>query len=216
VANELNEGGKPMNGIGIIFSSRIRIWALALMVVSLTSSSFSQEEANPRLLITDSHSWEISGGFAGSGEGFGGAGRGGARPQTAEIIKTFGERCPRCTVTANKERADYVVILEHEGGKDPFSKDNKFGCLTRRATSLKVVQPESWEMPLKRFAWASRKTGKYLPPRPNKLHKLCLSTENAEGVLLDRLQPARSTLVCQRTRESGAETGLGAFNSSQR
>jgi hypothetical protein len=137
VANELNEGGKPMNGIGIIFSSRIRIWALALMVVSLTSSSFSQEEANPRLLITDSHSWEISGGFAGSGEGFGGAGRGGARPQTAEIIKTFGERCPRCTVTANKERADYVVILEHEGGKDPFSKDNKFALFNKEGDVIK-------------------------------------------------------------------------------
>jgi hypothetical protein len=126
-----------MNRIGTTFSSRIRIWGLALMVVSLMSSSFSQEETNPRLFITDSHSWEVSGGFAGSGEGFGGAGQGGARPQTAEIIKTFGERCPRCTVTASKERADYVVILEHEGGKDPFSKDNKFALFNKEGDVIK-------------------------------------------------------------------------------
>jgi hypothetical protein len=42
---------------------------------------------------------------------------GGARPQTAEIIKTLNERCPEFTVTNNLAKADSVVTLDHEGGK---------------------------------------------------------------------------------------------------
>jgi hypothetical protein len=49
---------------------------------------------------------------------------GGARPQTAEIMKTFGERCP-VIVTNNRDRADFVVMLDHEGGKGWARKDNK-------------------------------------------------------------------------------------------
>ena len=37
----------------------------------------------------------MSGASGGSTAGFGSEAQGGARPQTAEIIKTFGERCPR-------------------------------------------------------------------------------------------------------------------------
>ena len=80
---------------------------------------------NPRVFITDSKSWEISGGGGGTSEGFGGATRGGARPQTAEIIKTFGERCPNVTINNKQEKADYVVLLDHEGGKGVIRKDNK-------------------------------------------------------------------------------------------
>jgi hypothetical protein len=100
----------------------------------LSISAFAQEK--PRLFITDSDSWEASGGFSGGGvNGVGGgtAGRssGGARPQTAEIMKTFGNRCPDVTVTLNKERADYIVILQHEGGKEVFRKDNKFALFNK-------------------------------------------------------------------------------------
>jgi hypothetical protein len=37
------------------------------------------------------------------------------RPQIAEINKTFGERCP--SVTSNKEKADFAILLDYEGGK---------------------------------------------------------------------------------------------------
>src|SRR4051812_12093774 len=72
---------------------------------------------NPRVFVTDSSSWEVGGGAAtvdGVGAGTGG---GGARPQTAEIIKTFNQRCPNVIITSRKEKADYVVLLDHEGGK---------------------------------------------------------------------------------------------------
>jgi len=67
----------------------------------------------------------MSGGFAGGGGAGAGVTSGGARPQTAEIIKTFRERCPDLEATMEKEKADYFVILDHEGGKGLIRNDNK-------------------------------------------------------------------------------------------
>ena len=69
------------------------------------------------IFVSDSESWSLSGGFAGFGNSTGAAAggiRGGASPQTAEIIKTFRERCPDLEATMDKEKADYFVILDHE------------------------------------------------------------------------------------------------------
>src|SRR6059036_255813 len=85
----------------------------------------------PRVFITDSKSWEISGGVGGTQDGFGGASKGGARPQTAEIIKTFGERCPAVIVNNKQEKADYVVLLDHEGGKELLQHRNKIAVFLR-------------------------------------------------------------------------------------
>ena len=59
-----------------------------------TTLTAQEASTKPRVYITDSQSWQIAGGFGGSSEGFGGISGGGARPQTAEIIKTFNEKCP--------------------------------------------------------------------------------------------------------------------------
>jgi hypothetical protein len=96
-------------------------------------SPADQQPANPgpttRIFVTDSNSWEISGGFAAASNRNGSAasGRfaGGARPQTVEIIKTFNERCPSATVTMDKAQAQFIVLLDHEGGKGYVRKDNK-------------------------------------------------------------------------------------------
>lgn len=77
------------------------------------------------IYVSDSDSWSMSGGFGGGGDVVVGASRGGARPQTAEIIKTFRERCSDLEVTMEKEQADYFVILDHEGGKGWIRRDNK-------------------------------------------------------------------------------------------
>jgi len=83
--------------------------------------------ADDQLLVyvTDSQSWSMTGGFTFGTQGGGGYSTGGARPQTAEIIKTFGERCPELTVTNDRTKADYIVLLDHEGGKGIIRKDNK-------------------------------------------------------------------------------------------
>jgi len=79
----------------------------------------------PRVFITDSQSWEYVSNSGGGGGAFASHGSGGARPQTAEIIKTFGERCPQVVTNNRLEKADYVVVLDHEGGKGVLRHRNK-------------------------------------------------------------------------------------------
>jgi hypothetical protein len=83
------------------------------------------------VFITDSESWEIAGSAAGSGGTFAGHTQGGARPQTAEVIKTFGERCPQVLVNNKQEKADYVVVLDHEGGKGYLRRRNKIAVFNK-------------------------------------------------------------------------------------
>ncbi|MGA7302379.1 MAG: PEGA domain-containing protein [Candidatus Sulfotelmatobacter sp.] len=73
----------------------------------------------------------MAGGGGGSARGFGGATAGGARPQTAEIIKTFGARCSEVTVNNIQTKADYIVLLDHEGGKGALRHKNKVAVFAR-------------------------------------------------------------------------------------
>lgn len=90
-----------------------------------------QADEKVRVYIADSESWQSSGGWGASKGSGGGAASGGARPQTAEIIKTFNERCPELTVTSMKEKANYAVILDHEGGKGALQHRNKIAVFNR-------------------------------------------------------------------------------------
>ena len=100
---------------------------LQAMVRAAAAPKPYDPSADNQLLIyvSDSDSWSMTGGFAGGGSGAAGVSTGGARPQTAEIIKTFRERCPDLEATMEKEKADYFVILDHEGGKGLIRNDNK-------------------------------------------------------------------------------------------
>ena len=88
-----------------------------------------------RVLVTDSQSWEMRGGgtAGGSNRGWGGSSwiAGGARPQTVEIIKTLNQRCPEITVTNNLQKADFVITLDHEGGKGLLRHRNKIAVFNR-------------------------------------------------------------------------------------
>jgi hypothetical protein len=79
----------------------------------------------PRVFITDSQSWEMSGSSGGANGAFAAHSSGGARPQTAEIIKTFGEKCPTVMVNNIQAKANYIVVLDHEGGKGYLRHKNK-------------------------------------------------------------------------------------------
>src|SRR5438445_3414654 len=104
----------------------------------LASTTVAQDKQNApptqdkaRIFITDSTSWEMSGHSGGSSAGFGGEVHGGARPQTAEIIKTFGERCPQVVTNNIQANTDYVVVLDHEGGKGLLRHRNKVAVFNR-------------------------------------------------------------------------------------
>jgi hypothetical protein len=108
------------------------LFALALCPFA----GFASGQDKPRVFITDSDSWQASGGFVGGAGGVAGGGSGGARPQTAEIMKTFSTKCPSVTVTINRDRADYIVILQHEGGKEVFQKDNKLAVFDKEGDMI--------------------------------------------------------------------------------
>jgi hypothetical protein len=111
---------------------------LTLAVVSaLFTFALAQTSGQKaRVFVSDSKSWEMSGNAGGSGGTFAAHSQGGARPQTAEIIKTFGERCPDVIVNNKAERADYVVLLDHEGGKGIALHDNKVAVFNSDGDSI--------------------------------------------------------------------------------
>ena len=103
------------------------LWFCIVLATVLSAGAAEK----PRIFVTDSDSWQIAGGFGAKGGGGGGATVGGARPQTVEIMKTVGESCPKAMVTIKQENADYVLILEHEGGKGIAKKDNKVALFNK-------------------------------------------------------------------------------------
>lgn len=105
--------------------SFINFAVLALLLIPAAAQTSTSDAQKARVFITDSQSWQVSGSSGGSNDAFAGHSSGGARPQTAEIIKTFGQRCPDVIINNKQDRADYVVVLDHEGGKSILAHDNK-------------------------------------------------------------------------------------------
>ncbi len=102
-----------------------------LLLAAQEPGKLPEASEKPRVFITDSESWSIAGQSGGAGGAYGGAMAGGARPQTAEIIKTFGERCPQVVVNNIQGKADYIVLLDHEGGKGALRHKNKVAVFAR-------------------------------------------------------------------------------------
>ncbi len=121
----------------------MRLSGLIVLAALLCTNVFAQEHPaafpssipkdKPRVFITDSQSWETRSSAGGSGGNWGAQSHGGARPQTAEIIKTFGERCPQVTVNNRQDIADYIVLLDHEGGKGYLQHRNKVAVFERES-----------------------------------------------------------------------------------
>ncbi len=85
-------------------------------------------------------------GAGGGANGAWGAGtHGGARPQTAEIIKTFGERCPQVMPNNKPDIADYVVLLDHEGGKGMLRHKNKVAVF-QKVSGLPLLREQAAEL----------------------------------------------------------------------
>jgi len=106
---------------------------LLFTVLSLAAAKKSSDDSpdKPRVFITDSESWEMSSNAGGTGGTWASHGSGGARPQTAEIVKTFGQRCPQAVTNNKIDKSDYVVVLDHEGGKSFIRHKNKVTVFNR-------------------------------------------------------------------------------------
>lgn len=103
-----------------------------LTILFVSSVIQAQNDADKaRVFITDSQSWEYISNAGGANGAFASHGAGGARPQTAEIIKTFGQRCPEVITNNKQDKADYIVLLDHEGGKGALRHKNKVAVFNR-------------------------------------------------------------------------------------
>jgi hypothetical protein len=105
--------------------------AAVIPVCAQDKPAATDDSGKARVFITDSQSWEMAGGGGGAGGTYGSGVSGGARPQTAEIIKTFGERCLGVMVNNIQGKADYIVLLDHEGGKGVLRHKNKVAVFAR-------------------------------------------------------------------------------------
>jgi len=119
-------------------TSRLEIVCAAMLAIGVVLlCGVAMGDANrPRVFITDSQSWEIAGSAGGANGAFASSMRGGARPQTAEIIKTFGERCEPVIVNNRQEKADYIVLLDHEGGKGYLRRRNKVAVFNKDGDAI--------------------------------------------------------------------------------
>ena len=87
----------------------------------------------PRVFITESQALNLSNdaeaGSAKSALSF----SGGNSPQSLDVIKSFTQRCPQVLVTGNREKADFVVRLDHEGVSPvtPFVRGNKVAVFNK-------------------------------------------------------------------------------------
>lgn len=92
----------------------MRTAPIALLTVVIAASAASAQAQNPiRVFVEESNAWNIQGNGSGS------------RPQTAEVIKTFRERCPAYTMTIRADQANYIVKFDREPGKEFFNRRNK-------------------------------------------------------------------------------------------
>jgi hypothetical protein len=119
-----------------------RIFAVSLLLASVlcipvhgqqaSSTPATNNADKPRVYITDSNSWSVQGSAGGANGVFAASSAGGAQPQTAEIIKTFGQRCPQVTVNNRADASNYVVELDHEGGTGLFAHKDKIAVFVQK------------------------------------------------------------------------------------
>jgi hypothetical protein len=93
-----------------------------ILVATLCLSAFAQEPAKPRVFITNSYLWEILSNLGTSRDIDLTSRRRGNDLPISRIVNGFRDKCPGFTVTSNKEKADYVLVMEmKEGDTSPLS-----------------------------------------------------------------------------------------------
>jgi PEGA domain len=107
--------------------------ALAQQTSASQALATVNDQDKPRIYITDSNSWSMQGSAGGSNGTFAASSSGGARPQTAEIIKTFGQRCPQVITNNRLDAVNYVVELDHEGGKGLLTHKDKIAVFVQKS-----------------------------------------------------------------------------------
>lgn len=95
-----------------------------ILCCALASCLWAAEK--PRVYVTESQALLVSGGNELNLMG-------GTSPQAIEVMKNFQKHCPAVMVTNNREKADFIVRLDHEAPSPvtPFTKGNKVAVFDR-------------------------------------------------------------------------------------
>lgn len=118
--------------VSIVLLSGFGNNALAQQDAASPASQTVSDQDKPRVYVTDSNSWSTQGSAGGSNGTFAASSSGGARPQTAEIIKTFAQRCPEVIVNNRPDASNYIVELDHEGGKSVLAHKDKIAVFIQK------------------------------------------------------------------------------------
>ncbi|MGI9071038.1 MAG: hypothetical protein ACR2JB_06875 [Bryobacteraceae bacterium] len=110
---------------------KIRLVSSGLVIAATLLGGVVTEK--PRIFVAESQSLQLSG-EAAVGDAKGGLSvAGGTSPQNVEVMKTFLRRCPAVRVTGNREKADFVVRLDHQepNPTTPFVRGNKVAVFNK-------------------------------------------------------------------------------------
>jgi hypothetical protein len=106
---------------------------ISFTAMLFTAGALASDTARPRVFITESHPLQLAGeGSVGDAEGTLTVTSGTTR-ENVEVMRNFSRYCPAVIVTANKDKADYVVRLDHEGANPstPFVRGNKIAVFDK-------------------------------------------------------------------------------------
>ncbi len=89
----------------------------------------------PRIYVTESQSAQLAGDAAAGEIKSSLKFTGGTSPQNIEVMKAFSERCPAVMVTSDRDKADFIIRLDHEGLSPvtPFTRGNKVAVFNRNS-----------------------------------------------------------------------------------
>lgn len=107
--------------------------AIGSALLLLAISGLAVTGGRPRVFVTESTAPQVSGDAA-VGDARGSlAFTGGTSPQNVEVMKAFGRYCPAVIVTANRDKAEYLIELDHEAinPTTPFVHGNKVAVFDR-------------------------------------------------------------------------------------
>lgn len=104
---------------------------LALLAIAIPALGGPSQK--PRIFVTESATPQASGDAA-VGDAKGSlAFTGGTSPQNTDVIRAFSQHCPGVIVTADRDKAEYVVRLDHEAlnPSTPFVHGNKVAIFNK-------------------------------------------------------------------------------------
>ena len=85
-------------------------WVSPLAIVLALIACVAKATEKPRVLVTESPQFHATG----KDDGASLLATGGMSPQSVEVMKQLRQRCPGVIITADPEKADYTLRLDHE------------------------------------------------------------------------------------------------------